>query len=75
MASELVIQLCARVLHSAFRRMTAVHVVIGVRVLVLNLVAGVWGGVSWLRREPSVGFWYVAPRRPRSPVVVQILLG
>ena len=46
----------------------------GVAVLAANLVAGAWGGVAWLRREPSVIFWYLL-RVAQVVVVVQVLLG
>jgi hypothetical protein len=36
-----------------------VHVVNGVLVLALSLIAGGWGAFAWLRRLPTVGFWYV----------------
>lgn len=42
--------------------------------LATNLVAGGWGGVAWLRREPSVIFWYLL-RVAQVVVVVQVLLG
>ncbi len=46
----------------------------GIAVVASSLVAGVWGGVCWLRRRPSVGFWYVL-RTAQVLIVVQILLG
>ena len=39
-----------------------------------NLVAGAWGGIAWLRRQPSVGFWY-ALRVAQVAVVLQVGLG
>ena len=54
--------------------MTEVHVVVGISLLAANLVAGVWGGAAWLRRHPSVGFWY-ALRIAQVTVVVQAGLG
>jgi hypothetical protein len=51
-----------------------VHLVAGVVVMVLNLVAGVWGGVAWLLRWPSVSFWYVL-RAAQASIVLQVLLG
>jgi hypothetical protein len=51
-----------------------VHLVVGVALLVTNLVAGVWGGVAWLRRQPSIGFWY-ALRVAQTAVILQVLLG
>jgi len=52
----------------------AVHVAVGIAVIATNLLAGAWGGVSWLRREPSVGFWY-ALRVAQAAVVLQVALG
>jgi hypothetical protein len=54
--------------------LTAVHLVVGVAVVVLNLVAGGWGGIAWLRQQPSVAFWYVL-RAAQASVVLQVMLG
>jgi hypothetical protein len=54
--------------------MSDVHAVLGAVVLVTNLLAGVWGGVAWVRREPSVVFWYLL-RAAQVVVVVQVLIG
>jgi hypothetical protein len=54
--------------------MDDVHLWTGVAVIAANLLAGLWGGVAWLRREPSVGFWY-AIRIAQAAVVVQVLIG
>lgn len=54
--------------------METVHTLGGVAVLVTNLLAGAWGGVAWLRQEPSVAFWYLL-RIAQVAVVVQVLLG
>ena len=54
--------------------MTAVHVTVGVSLLLANLVAGVWGGVAWLQSRPTVGFWY-ALRVAQVLVVIQAMLG
>lgn len=54
--------------------MIGLHIAVGVSLLAANLVAGVWGGVAWLRREPTVGFWY-ALRVAQVTVVVQVMLG
>jgi hypothetical protein len=51
-----------------------VHLAVGVAVLALNLVAGIWGGVAWLTERASVGFWYVL-RAAQVSIVVQVLLG
>jgi hypothetical protein len=54
--------------------METVHLIVGVGVLVTNLAAGVVGGVAWLRREPSVSFWYLL-RFAQAAVVLQVALG
>src|SRR4029079_1895827 len=54
--------------------MADVHLVLGVAVLVLNLVAGVWGGIAWLTERPSVSFWYLL-RAAQISVILQVLLG
>jgi len=51
-----------------------VHLVVGITVIASNLAAGGWGGIMWLRREPSVGFWY-ALRVAQVAVVLQAALG
>jgi hypothetical protein len=51
-----------------------VHLVVGVAVMVLNLVAGAWGAVAWLANRPSVWFWYLL-RAAQASVVAQVLLG
>jgi hypothetical protein len=54
--------------------LTDVHLVVGIAVLASNLVAGVWGGVAWLRSVPTVGFWY-ALRTAQAAVVLQVTIG
>ncbi len=54
--------------------METVHLIVGVAVLVTNLIAGAVGSVAWLRRLPSVSFWYLL-RVAQGTVVVQVLLG
>lgn len=54
--------------------MTDVHLVVGIAVIASNLLAGAWGGISWLRRHPSVSFWYML-RAAQAAVVLQVLLG
>jgi hypothetical protein len=54
--------------------MSDVHLVVGVAVIASNLLAGVWGGVAWLRRQPSVRFWYLL-RLAQALVVIQVLIG
>jgi hypothetical protein len=48
--------------------------VVGIAVLATNGVAGVWGAVAWLRKDPSVWFWYLL-RAAQAAVVVQALIG
>ena len=42
--------------------------------LATNLLAGGWGAVAWLRREPSIWFWYFL-RAAQAAVVAQVVLG
>jgi hypothetical protein len=51
-----------------------VHLVAGVALLGLNLLAGVWGAWMWLAQRPSVAFWYML-RAAQVAVVVQALIG
>jgi hypothetical protein len=62
-------------LHSAEgRNLKDVHLVTGIAVLASNLLVGVWGAVAWVRKEPSVWFWYLL-RGAQVLVVVQVTLG
>ena len=54
--------------------MLPVHVANGIAVLATSLLAGVWGGIAWLRHRPSVGFWYVL-RAMQVLVVLQVGFG
>ena len=54
--------------------MVAVHLAVGIAVIAGNLIAGGWGGIAWLRQQPSVGFWY-ALRVAQAAVVLQVGLG
>ena len=54
--------------------MTEVHLAVGIAVIALNLLAGAWGALAWLRRWSSVRFWYVL-RLAQASVIVQVLLG
>jgi heme A synthase len=51
-----------------------IHIAVGVFLIVLNLLAGVVGGIAWFRKQPSGGFWYVL-RGAQVAVFVQALLG
>ena len=54
--------------------MTEVHVVVGIAVIAANALAGAWGGVAWLRRSPSIAFWYLL-RVAQVVVVLQVAIG
>ena len=54
--------------------MPEVHLVVGVALLTLNLVAGVWGAVAWLTERASLFFWYIL-RAAQVSVIVQVFLG
>ena len=54
--------------------MNTLHLVLGVAVVALNLLAGAWGGIAWLQQRPSVSFWYML-RAAQVAVVLQILVG
>ncbi len=48
--------------------------VVGIAVLAANAVAGTWGAVAWLRKDPSVWFWHLL-RLAQATVVVQVVVG
>ena len=50
------------------------HLILGIAVIATTLVAGAWGGLAWLRNDPSVGFWY-ALRVAQVVIVIQVSLG
>ena len=54
--------------------MDEVHLVAGVALIALNLLAGAWGGVAWLRENASIAFWYLL-RAAQVSVFVQVMLG
>jgi hypothetical protein len=54
--------------------MAAIHLVVGVALIVLNLVAFAVGGVAWIRRRSSIPFWYLL-RGAQVAVFLQALLG
>lgn len=54
--------------------MNSIHAVAGISVLVLNALAAGWGAQAWLRREPSVPFWYLL-RAAQGTVIGQVLIG
>ncbi|MEA2347348.1 MAG: hypothetical protein QOG62_1135 [Thermoleophilaceae bacterium] len=54
--------------------MPTIHMYVGIAVIGLNAAAGLWGGIAWMRKEPSVWFWYVL-RAAQVAVVLQAGLG
>lgn len=54
--------------------LSAAHAAIGIAVLSTNALAAGWGGIAWLRREPSVWFWYLL-RAAQLVVAAQVVLG
>lgn len=50
------------------------HMWTGIAVVAASLLAGLWGGLAWLLRRPTVGFWY-AVRAMQALILIQILLG
>jgi heme A synthase len=54
--------------------MPEVHLVVGCALIALNLAAFAFGGVAWLRRRPSIPFWYLL-RAAQAAVFLQALLG
>jgi heme A synthase len=54
--------------------MAEVHLLVGCTLIVLNLAAFAFGGVAWLRRRPSIPFWYLL-RGAQAAVFLQALLG
>jgi hypothetical protein len=54
--------------------MAEIHLVVGVAVMALNLIAGVWGAALWIARRPSIRYWY-AVRAAQGSVILQVLLG
>ena len=55
-------------------RVTGVHIAVGSALIAANLAAGAWGGAAWLRKRPSLGFWY-ALRVAQVTVVLQAMIG
>jgi hypothetical protein len=54
--------------------MSSVHLVVGVALIGLNLLAATWGGVAWLRDHASIAFWYLL-RAAQTSVFIQVMLG
>ena len=54
--------------------MSEVHAALGFAVVAANAATAAWGSIAWVRRDPSVAFWYVL-RVAQASVVVQAALG
>lgn len=54
--------------------MATVHLVLGIAVLAVNLLAGLIGAWCWYRVQPSVLFWRVL-RSGQALILLQVLLG
>lgn len=54
--------------------MTAVHIALGVAVVVVNLGAGAWGAWAWWQERPAPGFWPLL-RAGQALVVIEAALG
>lgn len=54
--------------------MAEAHLVVGMAVLLLNLLAGSVGGIAWFRDRPSIPFWYLL-RGAQAAVFLQVMLG
>jgi hypothetical protein len=53
---------------------TAVHIALGVAVVVVNLGAGAWGAWAWWQERPAPGFWPLL-RTGQALVVVEAAIG
>jgi hypothetical protein len=53
---------------------TAVHIALGVAVVVVNLAAGAWGVWAWWRERQAPGFWPLL-RTGQALVAVEAALG
>jgi hypothetical protein len=47
---------------------------VGIATLAANVAAAAWGGIAWIRQDPSAWFWYVL-RVAQAFVAVEVLLG
>jgi len=54
--------------------MLGIHIAVGICLIVLNLGAGLLGGIAWFRKQPSIPFWYLL-RAAQASVFLQALLG
>jgi hypothetical protein len=55
-------------------RVTAVHIALGVAVVVVNLGAGAWGAWAWWQERPASGFWPLL-RTGQALVVIEAAIG
>jgi hypothetical protein len=53
---------------------TAVHIALGVAVVVVNLGAGAWGAWAWWQERPAPGFWPLL-RTGQALVVIEAAIG
>jgi hypothetical protein len=51
-----------------------IHLVVGVALITLNLIAFAFGGIAWIRKRSSIPFWYLL-RGAQVAVFIQALLG
>ena len=54
--------------------MSGLHLIVGISVVFLNGVAGVWGLWCWRRCRPSKTFWLIV-RAGQAALVLQVVLG
>lgn len=54
--------------------MPEVHLAVGCALIVLNAAAFAFGGIAWLRKRPSIPFWYLL-RAAQAAVILQAMLG
>jgi hypothetical protein len=66
--------MAGRQAYETIPRVTAVHIVLGVAVVVVNLAAGAWGAWAWWRGIEAPGFWPLL-RTGQALVVIEAALG
>jgi hypothetical protein len=54
--------------------MTAVHIVVGVALVTVNLAAGLYGAWAWWRWQPAPGFWPLL-RAGQALVAIEAAIG
>jgi hypothetical protein len=60
--------------HAGDRRVTAVHIALGVAVVAVNLAAGAWGAWAWWQEREAPGFWPLL-RTGQALVAVEVAIG